>query len=120
LPQVAKGSGLCHQVISINTLRHRVLAHGKASKRRDSTPITSFDHTVREQTHDGLSLNFKRLGATSVVQPGVVALGMGWAIPREPRLDLSHACSLECINTYGLVSMRGWQALKCLPFKSIG
>jgi hypothetical protein len=95
---------LTNQAISINTLSHRVFAHNKASKRRDSTPITRFDHTVREQTHDGLSLNFKRLGATSVAQPSVVALGKGWAIPCEPRLDPSHACSPVCIYTYGLVS----------------
>jgi hypothetical protein len=91
-----------NQAISINTLSHRVFAHRKASKRRDSAP--SFDHTVREQARDGQSLNFKRLGATSVAQLGVAALGKGWVIPREPRLDLIHACSPECINTYGLVS----------------
>jgi hypothetical protein len=34
----------------------------------------------------------------------VAALDKGWAIAGEPRLDLSHACSPECINIYGLVS----------------
>jgi hypothetical protein len=80
-----------------------VLAHGKGSKRRDSTLIASFDHTVGEQIHDGLSLNFKGLEASSVAKPGVAALGEGWAIPCEPRLDPSHACSPECIIMAWLV-----------------
>jgi hypothetical protein len=42
-----------------------------------------------------------------VVQLGVAALDKGWAIAGEPRLDLSHACSPECINIYGLVSKGG-------------
>jgi hypothetical protein len=40
-----------------------------------------------------------------VAQLGVAALDKGWAIAGEPRLDLSHACSPECINIYGLVSI---------------
>ena len=40
-----------------------------------------------------------------MAQLGVAALDKGWAIAGEPRLDLSHACSPECINTYGLVSI---------------
>jgi hypothetical protein len=40
-----------------------------------------------------------------VAQLCVAALDKGWAIAGEPRLDLSHACSPECINIYGLVSM---------------
>jgi hypothetical protein len=43
-----------------------------------------------------------------VAQLCVAALDKGWAIAGEPRLDLSHACSPECINIYGLVSI--WQA----------
>jgi hypothetical protein len=39
-----------------------------------------------------------------VAQLCVAALDKGWAIAGEPRLDLSHACSPECINIYGLVS----------------
>jgi hypothetical protein len=39
-----------------------------------------------------------------VAQLGVAALDKEWAIASEPYLDLSHACSPECINTYGLVS----------------
>jgi hypothetical protein len=54
--------------------------------------------------HVGLSLNIKRLGATSVAQLGVASLNKGSAIAGEPRLDLSHACSPECINTDGLAS----------------
>jgi hypothetical protein len=42
-----------------------------------------------------------------VAQLGVAALDKGWAIAREPRLDLSHACGPECIITYGLVSIYG-------------
>jgi hypothetical protein len=52
-------------------------------------------------------------------QPGVAALDKGWAIsslaPKtphpcatpagEPRLDLSHVCSPESINIYGLVNI---------------
>jgi hypothetical protein len=41
-----------------------------------------------------------------VAQLCVAALDKGWAIAVEPRLDLSHACSPECINIYGLVSNR--------------
>jgi hypothetical protein len=48
---------LTNQAIDINTLSRRVFAHGKASKRRCSTPTASFDNAVRDQTHDGLSLN---------------------------------------------------------------
>ncbi|MES9939284.1 MAG: hypothetical protein ABW104_00100 [Candidatus Thiodiazotropha sp. 6PLUC2] len=70
-----------NQAIDIDTLSRRVFAHGKASKRRCSTPTASFDNAVREQTHDGLSLNIIRLGATSVAQLGVAALDKGWAIP---------------------------------------
>jgi hypothetical protein len=40
-----------------------------------------------------------------VAQLCVAALDKGWAIAGEPRLDLSHACSPECINIYGLVSI---------------
>ena len=87
------------------TLSRRVFAHGKASKRRCSTPTASFDNAVREQTHDGLSLNIKRLGATRMAQLGVAALDKGWAIVCEPRLDLSHSCSPECHDTYVLVSI---------------
>jgi hypothetical protein len=39
-----------------------------------------------------------------VAQLCVAALDKGWAIAGEPRLDLGHACSPECINIYGLVS----------------
>jgi hypothetical protein len=46
-----------NQAIDINTLSRRVFTHGKASKRRCSTPTASFDNAFREQTHDGLSLN---------------------------------------------------------------
>ena len=95
---------ITNQAISINTLSRRVFAHGKALKRRCSTPTASFNNVVREQTHDGLSIDIIRLGATSVAQLGVAALDKGGAIAGEPRLDLSHACSPECINTYGLVS----------------
>jgi hypothetical protein len=48
---------ITNQAIDINTLSRRVFAHGKASKRRCSTPTASFDNAVREQTRDGLSLN---------------------------------------------------------------
>jgi hypothetical protein len=48
---------LTNQAIDINTLSRRVFAHGKASKRRFSTPTAIFYNAVREQTHDGLSLN---------------------------------------------------------------
>jgi hypothetical protein len=53
----ARSSVMLHtnQAIDMNTLSRRVLAHGKASKRRCSTPTASFDHTVREPTQDGLS-----------------------------------------------------------------
>jgi hypothetical protein len=44
-----------------------------------------------------------------VAQLCVAALDKGWAIAGEPRLDLSHACSPECINIYGLVSSSGWR-----------
>jgi hypothetical protein len=47
-----------NQAIDINTLSRRVFAHGKASKRRCSTPKASFDNAVGEQTHDGLSLTY--------------------------------------------------------------
>jgi hypothetical protein len=40
-----------------------------------------------------------------VAQLCVAALDKGWAIAGESRLDLSHACSPECINIYGLVSI---------------
>jgi hypothetical protein len=50
-----------------------------------------------------MSFNIKRLGATSVAQLGVAALDKGWVIAGKPRLDLSHACGPECVNTYGLV-----------------
>jgi hypothetical protein len=40
-----------------------------------------------------------------VAQLGVAALDKGGAIACEPRRDLSHACSPEGINIYGLVSM---------------
>jgi hypothetical protein len=46
-----------NQAIDINTHSRRVFAHGKASKRRCSTPTASFDNPVREQTQDSLSLN---------------------------------------------------------------
>jgi hypothetical protein len=36
---------------------------------------------------------------------GVAALDKGGAIAYEPRRDLSHACSPECININGLVSI---------------
>ncbi len=96
------------------TLSRRVFAHGKASKRRCSTPTASFDNAVREQTHDGLPLNIKKIGATRITQLGVAALDKGWAIActprplpagREPRLDLSHSCSPECHDIYVLVSI---------------
>jgi glutathione S-transferase len=47
-----------NQAIDINTLSRRVFAHGKASKRRCSTPTASFDNAVGEPTHDGLSLTY--------------------------------------------------------------
>jgi hypothetical protein len=43
-------------------------------------PAASFDNAVREQTHDGLSLNIMRIGATSVALLGVAALDKGWAL----------------------------------------
>ena len=93
-----------NQNISIPTLSRRVFALGKASKRRCSTSTASFDNAVREQTHDGLSLNIKRLGATSMAQLGVATLDKDWAIACESRLDLSHACCPECRDTYVLIS----------------
>jgi hypothetical protein len=95
---------LTNQNKSIRTLSRSVFAHGKASKRRCSTPTTSFDYAVREQTHYGLSLKIKKLGATRMAQLGVAALDKGWAIVCEPRLDLSHSCSPECPDTFVLVS----------------
>jgi hypothetical protein len=57
------------------TFSRSVPACNEASKCRCSTSTASFDNAVREQTHDGLSFNIKRL---------------------EPQ---------ECMNTYGLVSI---------------
>jgi hypothetical protein len=51
-----------------------------------------------------------------VAQLCVAALDKGWAIAGEPRLDLSHACSPECINIYGLVSNKTDSARSSLNF----
>jgi hypothetical protein len=69
-----------------------------SSKRRCSTPTASVDDTAGEQAYDSWSLNIKRKGATRMAQPGVTALGKGWAIAGEPRLELSHSYSSECIG----------------------
>jgi hypothetical protein len=74
-----------NQAIDIDTLSRCVFAHGKASKRRCSTPTASFDNSDREQTHNGLSLNIIRIEATSVAQLGVAALDKGLAIAGTPR-----------------------------------
>jgi hypothetical protein len=55
--QLNASAVLTNQAIDINTLSRRVFAHGKASKRRFSTPTEIFYNAVRYKTHDGLSLN---------------------------------------------------------------
>lgn len=41
-----------------------------------------------------------------MAQLDVAALDMGWwTIACEPRLDLSHTCSPECLDTYVLISI---------------
>jgi hypothetical protein len=40
-----------------------------------------------------------------MAQLDVAALDKGWAIACKPRLDLSHSCSPECLDTYVLVSI---------------
>ncbi len=53
-----------------------------------------------------------------MAQLGVAPLDKGSAIACKARLDLSHACSPECINIYGLVSktlLRDWRILRRVP-----
>jgi hypothetical protein len=63
------------------------LAYNKASKRHCSTPTVSFDNAVCRPTHTGQSIKIIMLGVSSSPLLGVVALGNGTTITREPRLD---------------------------------
>jgi hypothetical protein len=80
-----------NQAIDINTLSRRVFAHGKASKRRCSTPTTSFDNAVCRPVRCGLSIKINLLGASRMPLLWVVTLDKGTTIACESRLDQGHS-----------------------------
>jgi len=65
----------------------RVLARGKAAKRRCSTPTASFANAVREPARDGLSLIINKSGASGRHWLDVAVLANGMTITCALRLD---------------------------------